>query len=211
MKRIFLIAALGAIGSLTLFGCASKPDQQINLAQEAMDQAKAQEAATYAPYDWERGNYDWDMAQTLLQKHRYSEAEMVLIQATGDFNTARDVAKDRRQGLTNEISDLQKTIDLEYGRLQSDMAAKGKKASDKSLEPYLKAIDEQIAAMKKSLDEQQLMDARHSGREALGMIYEEQEKLEGRRLVPMSALSSYESYLHWLKASGEGRHGARTP
>jgi len=211
MRRIVLLAALGVLGSLTLYGCASKPEMQIKLAQEAMDQAKAQDASTYAPYDWERGNYDWNMAQTLVQKGRYSEAEMILIQATGDYNTARDVAKDRREGLTDEISGLRKTIDLEYKRLESDMAAKGKKPSDKVLEPYLKAIDVQIAAMKKALGEQQLLAARHDGHEALGMIYEEQEKLEGRRLLPVSGFFTSESYSKWLQAAGEGRHGARTP
>lgn len=211
MKRIVILAALGAIASLTLYGCASKPEMQIRLAQEAMDQAKAQDASTYAPYDWERGNYDWSMAQTLLQKHRYSEAEMILIEATGDYNTARDVAKDRRQGLTDEISDLQKTIDLEYGRLKSDITAKGKKASDKELEPYLKAIDEQIAAMKKDLDDQQLLAARHAGHAAVGMIYEEQEKVEGRRLLPVSGVFTSRSYEKWLQAEGGARHGTQKP
>jgi hypothetical protein len=126
--------------------------------------------AGYAPYDWERGNYDWNIEQTLLQKGRYSETEMILIEATGDCNTARDLAKDRHQGLMDEISNLQKTIGVNYKRLQSEMAAKGRMNSEKVLEPHLKAIDVQIAAMKKALGEQQLLAARHDGHEALGMI-----------------------------------------
>lgn len=209
MRRFVLLAALGVLGSLTLYGCASKPEMQIKLVQEAMDQAKAQDASTYAPYDWERGNYDWNIAQTLMQKGRYSEAEMILIEATGDYNTARDLAKDRRQGLMDEISNLRKTIGVECKRLESDMAAKGKKASNKALEPYLKAINEQIAAMKTSLDEQQLLAARTAGHAAIGMIYEEQEKLEGRRLLPVSGFFTSDSYKEWLQA--EGTHGTRTP
>ena len=71
--------------TLALYGCGSRPDEQLALAQKAMDQAKEQRAAEFAPSEWRNAEDAWQKAQALLASESYGEAGTLFLRAKSRY------------------------------------------------------------------------------------------------------------------------------
>lgn len=182
MKSTTAIIAtvLLVFASLISIGCAVRPEAEIEMAQTAMNDAKAQEAEQYAPDDWAKGMKAWDEAQGLLQDQRYDEAKALLVEVAGDFNTARDVAQERRQAMIQEVQNIQSAIQEQYPSLKDQINNRRVPSTlRKEIQDSTPWIDERIDIMEGAVDEQHYVQARDAGNEALSRIYELQAKIQG--------------------------------
>lgn len=178
-----------AIGNLTIglvftlalayAGCSSKPETELGMAKSAMEEAQTEDAPDYAPDDWARARQNWEEAQALIAEGRYRESRSILIEATGKFNNARDVARERRTGLVNEVKQLQSDITTQLGKLKESLNSSRLPAGIRTeAEQALPWIDEKIDLMRGEVAESKFLDARSNGKEALGRIYELQTRID---------------------------------
>ena len=91
--------------------CSSRPDEQIKVAEKAMEQAKEQRAEEFAQSDWANAQQVWEQAQSQLKNERYGEAGTLLLRAKSRFEKARDIAKAKRDAVLKEAQELQKAVD----------------------------------------------------------------------------------------------------
>jgi hypothetical protein len=173
MKMVTLIAAavLAAITSLMVCGCTSKPIDELKMVSVAMDQARSVEASEYAPYDWDRARMQWEEAIIFSQMGRYGEARDVLIEAIGNFNTARDKAQRRVESLKIEINALQSTAETELKKLeQAGVSPKAKPPVRETIDRAIPHIEEKIATMNADYDAKEYLQSRMAGQEAMRYI-----------------------------------------
>jgi hypothetical protein len=99
-----LVGIVLLLSSVVFTSCSSKPVDELKMSKTAMDEARNSEAPQYAPYDWDRARWDFEMGNALTQMGHYSEARSVLVQAISNFNLARDNATRRVESLKIEVS-----------------------------------------------------------------------------------------------------------
>jgi uncharacterized protein DUF4398 len=167
---------------LVFFGaCSSKPVEQLNLAQKAMDQAKEQHAAEFAQNEWRAAEQAWEQAKQLYAKEQYGEAGSLFVTAKSRFEKARNVAKSKRDAVLREVQNMQKTIDLRYKGLKSNMtAAEGKLsgAVKKSLEESCKDIDKAVDKLKGDIEQGDYTAAKTTAQTTIRMVYDAEKELE---------------------------------
>ncbi len=162
--------------------CSSRPDEQLNLTQKAMEQAKAEHASEFAPSDWEAAQQVWNQAQAVLEKQSYGEASMLLLKAKVRFEKARNVAKAKRDALLKEIGGQQKAIDLRYKSLKADIdanAAKLSPARRKSLEDSCTDIDKGIEKAQAEVEQGEYVEAKNTAQSTIRKVFEAEKELDG--------------------------------
>jgi hypothetical protein len=164
--------------TLGLYGCASKPDEQLGLAQKAMDQAKEQRAAELAPSEWRDAEDAWQKAQALLSSENYGEAGTLLLQAKSRYERARDIAKSKRDELRKEVQGMESTIDLRYKSLKDNMSrATLAPARKQSLTDSCADIDKNIDKLKAEMEQGDYSRARETAQATLRQVYEAEKAL----------------------------------
>ena len=175
--RVFLIV-LSAIALIPLAGCASKPTDELEMARVAMDNAITNQASEYAPYDWDRAQMNWQMANALIRMGRYDEARDILVKAVGNFDKARDVSSRRLESLKIEVNSIVPVLDKEVESIQkASEDSKRDMKTRRRIEAALPLIDEKIASMNASLDREDFLLARRYGQEALRYVQDLKKKL----------------------------------
>ena len=162
--------------------CSSRPDEQIKVAEKAMEQAKEQRAEEFAQSDWANAQQVWEQAQSQLKNQRYGEAGTLLLRAKSRFEKARDIAKAKRDGVLKEVQGLQKAIDLRYKTLKTDVETKGAKLSPtrkKSLEDSFKDIDKGIEKVQTDTEPAEYSQARTSAQTTIRQVFEAEKQLQG--------------------------------
>jgi tetratricopeptide (TPR) repeat protein len=180
MKKlnVLLILFLSVFASISLLSCASKPTDELEMARVAMDEAMKKQAAEYAPYDWDRAQMNWQIANALIQMGHYGEARDVLIEAVENFNKARDVSNRRLESLKVEINSMLPVLTREIESIQQ--ASEDSKRSvkiRKGIEAALPLIDEKVSSMNACLDREDYLLARRYGEEALRYTQDLKKKL----------------------------------
>ena len=176
--RVLLMVFLSAIALIPLAGCASKPTDELEMARVSMDNAISNQASEYAPYDWDRAQMNWQMANALIQMGRYSEARSILVQAVKNFDKASDESKRRLESLTIDINSMLPQLKKEALSIQH--AAENPKISMKirrTLDAALPLIDEKISTMNVHIDKKDYLEARMVGAEALRFMQDLEKKL----------------------------------
>jgi hypothetical protein len=164
-----------------MIACSSKPDEQMNLAQKAMDQAKEQHAAEFAQNEWRSAEQAWEQAKQLNAKQQYSEAGSLFVTAKSRFEKARNVAKSKRDAVLRDVQIMQKTIDLRYKGLKSSLtAAEGKlpAAVKKSLDESCRDIDKAVDKLKGDIEQGDYTAARTTAQTTIRMVYDAEKELE---------------------------------
>lgn len=170
-----VFALLLVVSSL---GCASRPDEALKLAQTAMEQARQEQAADFAPRDWKSAQKAWDDAQAALAKQRHSEAAALLTTCKSRFEKARTISKAKRDEVRKEVSLMQNTVNSRFSALKdgvskSRLSGKVQKDLTQSCQDVGAAIDR----FNTEVLNDQLIQARSSGPVALGKLNEVEKKL----------------------------------
>lgn len=175
----FLFILYLAVSSV---GCSSRPDAELKLALEAMEQAKGQHAAEFAAAEWKSGEEAWEQAHALLAKESYSQARMQLLRAKSRFEKARDIAKAKRDVVLKDVQGIQKEIDRRYQALKDGVGSSGARLSaarKKSLEDAFREIDRGLEKMKAEIQQGEYNDARNSAQTTARWLYEAERVLPG--------------------------------
>ena len=171
-------AAIGVFLGMFLVGCGSKKDLQFADARAAMEQARSQNAAEFAPMDWDKGMTDWNMAMAFVHMDRYVEAKAALVDAAANFNRAREISRNRRDGVIREVRELRTNIGNQYSDLKQAVQQKGLPTIlRKRVENSLPWLDIVVKEMDNNIQNQHFLLAREEGYTALGVIYDEQKEL----------------------------------
>jgi len=169
---------LAIVTSAALTGCNSKPIDELKMTRIAMEQAQKTEASEYEPNDWDRAQMQREEANALIQMGRYGEAKDVLIEAVGNYNTARDKANRRVESLKIEITALQSSAETELKKLeQAGESAKAKTSVRDRIDRAIPLIEEKIATMNADYDAKEYLRSRMAGYEALRYMVELQKRL----------------------------------
>jgi len=175
LLTVLLLVASGS-------ACSSRPDEQMKLAEKAMEQAKEQRAEEFAQSDWANAQQVWEQAQSQLKNQRYGEAGTLLLRAKSRFEKARDIAKAKRDAVLKEAQELQKAVDLRYKALKTDVegnVAKLSPARKKSLEDSFKDIDKGIEKVQADIKAGEYSRARTTGQTAIRRVFEAEKELQG--------------------------------
>ena len=163
------------------YGCASRPDEQIRNATDAMNQAIEQRAEQYAPHEWKSAKDMWDTAQGQLSSQSWTAAAGSLETAKARFLKARDAAKSERDSVLAEVKAMQTNIDGLYATFKAGMS--NSKLSAAAKKDYLAAcadIDKRIGILNSLLSQGGYIEAKTTAQETLQSIYFNRKKLQGK-------------------------------
>ena len=184
MKRpqIFLSGLLVLLLIAFCPGCASRPDEALNAAQTAMENAEQEHAADFAPGDWKSAQEAWTSAQAALSAQRYSEAAALLATSKSRFEKAGTIAKAKRDDVRKEVTLIQHTANTRLSALKQHIAAKRLSArAQKDLEQAFKDAETSIETLNTEVLNDQLIQARASGQTALAKLNDVEMKLNSLR------------------------------
>jgi len=171
--------ALGVLLTLTLASCASYPDEQLKLAQAAMDEAQKVKAESFAAGDWESAKKAWDEGQALLAGSKYAQAGTMFLRAKSRFEKARDIATSLRERFLEDVRAAQHTLNIRYTDLKSNMAITRMPASvRKAMEEACLQIDQQAEKLSREMEEGEYVKAKATAQEALRQVYDAELKLQ---------------------------------
>lgn len=166
---------------LWCFGCASRPDEQLKLATDAMNQAIEQRAEQYAPGDWKSAKEIWDQANDQLAKQNYASAATSLVTAKARFTKARDIAKSERESTLKQVKDIQASIEIQYATFKAGMTnPKTPAAAKKQIQTACADIDKRIGIVASLLDQGGYIEAKTAAQETLQAIDFNMKKLPGK-------------------------------
>jgi Domain of unknown function (DUF4398) len=164
--------------TLALYGCGSRPDEQLALAQKAMDQAKEQRAAEFAPSEWRNAEDAWQKAQALLASESYGEAGTLFLRAKSRYERSRDIAKSKRDDVRKEVQGMESTIDLRYKSLKDNISrAKLTQPRKQALTDFCSDIDKSIDKIKAEMEQGEYPRAKETAQATLRQVYEAEKAL----------------------------------
>ena len=167
--------------ALFMTGCSVPPTSDIERAQKAMDQAKAQNADLFAPEEWSAAEASWKEAQERIDAKNYSQAIPKLLKAQQGYQKARDVAQGRKEAEVATIKGDQKAAELRYNTLKENIAAAKRlsAARKKELEDIGQSVEGSIAKVTTLLDQGIYNEAKALASSTLREVYEAEQKLKG--------------------------------
>lgn len=180
-SRLLFLPSI-TILALWAASCSERSAETVRLAEKAKEQARAVQAAEFAPADWKSAEEIRANAQAMLDGNRHREAMALLLKAKTRYEKARDIASARREALRREVEALQKTADLRCkgvdARLQ-DPRVKLSAVQRKRLEDACNEIHGRIAAISAQLEEGELAEAKLSAQTTLRRVWEMEKQLAG--------------------------------
>ncbi|MFB3903454.1 MAG: hypothetical protein ACE15E_08375 [Acidobacteriota bacterium] len=174
MRTMSVFVLLVAVLSLT--GCASKPDQEIAAAQQALEAARTAEADLYSAEAYQAASDVLKAAEAEIavqdQKssfsRNYDKAKELLAQAKTQADTAASTAGANKEQVKTEAqtaqTEAQAALDAAKEALAKAPKGKGTKADLDALQGDLTAAEASFNEAKTSLDNGNFMDARNQFR-----------------------------------------------
>jgi hypothetical protein len=159
-------------------GCSSMPDEELKLAQQAMDQAKKEEAAVFASGDWTSAEKAWNEAQTSLQNQRYTDAKSHLSTSRSRYEKALKIAKANREEVRQQVMTVQTAAGKRLSVLREELASlKIPARSQKEMADSVRDLESIVDKLNTELLNEQIAQARSSGQIAMQKLGEVEKKL----------------------------------
>jgi hypothetical protein len=175
MTNLFRISTLICVFLiLSCYGCASRPDEQLKLAGEAMKQAADMYADQYAPGEWKGAKELWDQAQDQLAKQQYAAAAENLLRAKTRFLKAKDVAQTERESMLKQVKDIQANIQDRYAAFK----ANANPARKKEFQAACADIDKRVEIVNSLTTQGDYIQAKTLGQQALQAIAYSEKQLK---------------------------------
>ena len=150
-------------GLLILLVCSNcgsgNYEEEMNAAQQTMDEAKSIRTEDHAPADWEEAVQAWDEAQTAVKENK--PAKSLFLKAKSRFEKAAKIAESRRTTLSKEVVNMQTSINARVVKLKSDFEKTRLKRSVRDkLQPVFTELDEACASLSSLIGEEDYLGAR---------------------------------------------------
>lgn len=188
MKLPYLVAIAAA--ALVVTGCAQAPTADIDAARQSLDNAKAAQAADYAPDAW---NAAQDAQNKLDAELKAQEDKMALLRSYGKAKAlAADLKSDAEQAVQaaqagkekakTDASDLMTQAKDEYAKAQKALATaprgKGTEADLASLQADGTGIETTLGEMQKAFDAGDYLTAKTKAQSAIASSQEIEKEIE---------------------------------
>ena len=159
---------------LSCYGCASRPDEQLKLAGEAMKQAADMYADEYAPRGMEGrqgalGSGAGSAGQGAVRSGRRES-----IARKTRFLKAKDVAQTERESMLKQVKDIQANIQDRYAAFK----ANANPARKKEFQAACADIDKRIEIVNSLTTQGDYMQAKTLGQQALQAIEYNEKQLK---------------------------------
>jgi hypothetical protein len=170
---------LGVLMALGWAGCASYPEEQVKLAQAAMEEANKLQAEAFASANYEDAKKAWDEAQAQLSQQKYGLAAASLARAKSRFEKARDIAKANRETVLEGLNRSQLGINVNYTNLKTSIVTARMSSTLKTtMEESCRQIDQQVEKLTMEIFQGDYVRAQSTAKEALRLVNEAQTKLK---------------------------------
>jgi hypothetical protein len=178
---IRMFVALCLLVLLTNIGCTSKPDKELSMAQQAMDEAQKVRAEDLAPLDWKTAIKTWDEAQAAYKDNK-SNAQTLLLRAKSRFDKCSAIAKAKRDILSRDVGDMQLTIGDRYARVKAAVEGSSLSAKVKrNLKEYCTQIDKSMETLNAQVTEGDYLKAKVTAQDTLKKIFDAELIMAGKK------------------------------
>jgi hypothetical protein len=168
------------------FGCNSRPDEALKLAQQAMEQARQEQAGEFASGDWKSAEKAWNDAQTALKNQRYGEAAALLTTSKSRFEKAGTIAKAKREEVRKEDMAMQNAANRRLSVLRDELNSIRVSPRAKSdLVNAFRDVESIVDKLNTEMLNEQLVQARSSGQNALRKLTEVEQKVASVTKTPI--------------------------
>ncbi len=166
---------------LVCYGCGvGNYQEEMTLAQQAMDEAKSIRTEDLAPADWEEAVQAWDQAQAAIVENK--SPKTLLLRAKSRFEKAHKIALARREILSKEVQEMQSTIDNRYSELKITLAGARLNRNVRSqVETLATDIDETQSVLTSLILDEDYVKARATAEEVQQKIYDAQLIMAGKK------------------------------
>jgi hypothetical protein len=159
-------------------GCSSMPDEELKLAQQAMDQAKKEEAAVFASGDWSSAEKAWNEAQTSLKNQRYADARSDLSTSRSRYEKALKIAKANREDVRQQVMAVQTAVGKRLSVLREELSTlKIPARSQKEMSDSARDLESIVDKLNTELLNEQIAQARSTGQIAMQKLSEVEKKV----------------------------------
>jgi hypothetical protein len=175
---------LGILMLLATYGCGGgSAEAEMKQAQLAMDEARSLHADTLAPTDFQQAQKAWIHAQTAVKEGKTDAAKVIFMSAKILFGKAADIAKAKREALSQELSGMQLMINSNFDQVMSDLS---KNRLSPELRGQVKAIASEVekgnASIRKLVKQEDFIKAVATAKDVQTKIYHAQLILAGRKV-----------------------------
>jgi small-conductance mechanosensitive channel len=167
-------------------GCASRPDEALKLAQQAMEQAKQEQASEFASGDWKSAEKAWNDAQTALKNQRYGEAAALLTTSKSRFEKAGTIAKAKREEVRKEVMAMQNAANRRLSVLRDEInSIRVTARAKRDLDEAFRDVESIVDKLNTEMLNEQFIQAKSSGQIALRKLTEVEKKVASVSKTPI--------------------------
>ncbi len=175
-KSIQILSAL--VFFAFFLACSSMPDEELKLAQQAMDQAKKEEGAVFASADWTSAEKAWNEAQESLKNQLYADARSHLSTSRSRYEKALKIAKANREDVRQQVMAVQTAAGKRLSVLREELSSlKIPARSQKEMSDSVRDLQSMVDKLNTELLNDQIAQARSSGQIAMQKLSEVEKKV----------------------------------
>jgi hypothetical protein len=170
MKSLIrFLLGFGILASIAFCGCQANPQQEIKVAQRAMEEAKDFHSEELAATEWKEAMQAWEEAQAALKKGDHPKDYFQ--KARSLFVKTIAAAQTRGAAMDKEINEVQKTINESYLRVK---AALNKGPAKPKIQKELKPLLDEVAIDSSSVKDL-IMHSDYT--QAIAKVYDTKKKM----------------------------------
>jgi signal recognition particle GTPase len=177
--RFFIGLSLSAI--IACYGCGvEKSEAEMQAAQQAMNEAKSYHAEKLAASDWDEAMKAWDRGQAAVEAGK--PAKTYFLQAKSRFAKTATIAKSHYDQLSQEISDMQRTISERFEKVKSALIG-GRLAPrvQNQIKPILVDVEAGNESIDKLIEQGEFLTARETAREIQKKVFNAELIMAGKK------------------------------
>ncbi len=166
-----LFAGFSLLILLVCYSCGpGSHEEEMKMAQQAMDEAKSIRTHDLATADWEDAMKAWDQAQTAVKEGK--PANTLFLRAKSRFEKATEIAQSRRETLIQEVDEMQLAIGSGYAELKAALESGrlSRRVRDQ-VQAMVVDIDEGNGTLRSLIEQQDYVKAREAAKEVQRKIY----------------------------------------
>jgi hypothetical protein len=180
--RIRLCISVSLLALLVSYGCGGgSAEIEMQEARQAMDQARSQHADSLAPRDFQQAQKAWDHAQAAEMEGKTGAAKTLYASARIFFGKAADIAKDREDSLTRELSAMQLRIRSNFNQVKNDLLRDNLTPKQKDqVKAIIAEVEQDNASVDKLVTQEDFLKAVARAKDVQTKIYNAQLILAGK-------------------------------
>jgi len=170
MKQLYKLIIIGLVGALVLTGCAKAPTQEMNATKAQVEAVTNTDTQTYAQDELTKLNSDLNAALDEVKTQdakflfkKFDKAKQMLAAVNTDAENVKTVAAQRKEEAKNKAvaaqGEAKAAIDAAKALVAEAPTGKETKADIEAFKADLTGLDESLAALQQTIDQEKYADA----------------------------------------------------